>query len=855
MTVLTDANGHATTYTYNARNELVSVRDPLNNLTTYLYDAAGNETGSVDPLGNRSTYTYDHDNNLITAKDALGTTTHIYDADGEQTGVTDPNGNATTYGFNNLGEVTTVTLPGLSTATTYTYDENGNLLTVTDPNSHITTYIYNALNEKTSVTNADGDTTSYTYDGDGNVLTVVDGLGHPTSYAYDAMDREISVTQPTGGGTTSMTYDAAGDLMTVKDPANNVTSYTYNAAHELATETSPTGGLTTYTFDLVGNLTQVVDPDGHTIQYTYDGDNRETLETWVNPLGGSALNLITYTYNADSELTAVSDDNSSYEYTYNAEGEVTSQGDVGSPHLPTVTLTYSYDPAGNETSLTDSLGGVVSYTYDVRNELTNETLSGTGISAEAVKFTYDNAGNMTGLTRYSNLAETTVVAATSYVYDSANQIKSITDKNSGGTTLVSYAYTYDAASRVTQEVRNWSSGSTTDTLTYGYTNNNQLTSVSHTNSSFANESFTYDANGNQTGTGFTTPTGNEQTASPGYTYTYDADGNMITSTQTSTGNKWTYTYDFRNRMTGAVEKTSGGTVLAQATYTYDALDNRIGMDENGTQTWTLFSRSSPIIDFNSSGSLTMRYLNGPAGDIVDAVLARQTSGGTVSWYLPDRLGTVRDLINNSGSIIDHVDYSAFGTVLGESSPSNGDRMMGFAGLERDSVTGLNLVVERVENPMTGRWDSQDPIGLSSGDPDLYRYAGNEPTEFVDPIGLQDDGFIGRILDRRWNGGPNGEPGWWLIPDGPGGSMRWHPTPNRRGGTIIGTVGGVPNITPPPPMLNPPLDVPLSCPSQVDPLGPGLFSPTIEINNPIYLPVMAPRRYGEKRRIASWRRVQ
>ena len=36
---------------------------------------------------------------------------------------------------------------------------------------------------------------------------------------------------------------------------------------------------------------------------------------------------------------------------------------------------------------------------------------------------------------------------------------------------------------------------------------------------------------------------------------------MITSTQTSTGDVWTYSYDYRNRMTGAVEKTSGGTVL------------------------------------------------------------------------------------------------------------------------------------------------------------------------------------------------------------------------------------------------------------------------------------------------------
>ena len=52
--------------------------------------------------------------------------------------------------------------------------------------------------------------------------------------------------------------------------------------------------------------------------------------------------------------------------------------------------------------------------------------------------------------------------------------------------------------------------------------------MTHTDDSFANESFSYDANGNETGTGYTTSTGNEQTASPGYTYTYDADGNMIT---------------------------------------------------------------------------------------------------------------------------------------------------------------------------------------------------------------------------------------------------------------------------------------------------------------------------------------
>jgi RHS repeat-associated protein len=210
---------------------------------------------------------------------------------------------------------------------------------------------------------------------------------------------------------------------------------------------------------------------------------------------------------------------------------------------------------------------------------------------------------------------------------------------------------------------------------------------------------------------------------------------MITDTNTSTGDVWTYAYNFCGQMTGAVEKTSGGTVLAQVSYTYDALGNRIGMDENGTQTWTRYDGTDPIMDFSSSGSLEMRYLNGPTGQLVDSVLARESSSGTVAWYLPDRLGTVRDLINNSGAIIDHIDFNAFGTVLDQSAPSEGDRMMGFAGMEQDSVTGMNLAVYRVQNPGTGRWTSQDPLGFGGGQTDLESYADNNSVDASDPSGL------------------------------------------------------------------------------------------------------------------------
>ena len=252
-----------------------------------------------------------------------------------------------------------------------------------------------------------------------------------------------------------------------------------------------------------------------------------------------------------------------------------------------MTLTYAYDGDSNETSVSDSLGGLVTLTYDARDELTNETFSGTGLSAEAVTYAYDNAGRLTGLTRYSNLAETTMVAATAYSYDHANRMTGIVDSNSTGTTLVSYGYTYDAADRVSQETRTWASGESSDTLTYSYTNNNQLTGVSHTNGSFTNESFT----GRQRQRNRHRLHNEHRQRADRFAWLQlylrqrrrddveDADLDR---------RRVDVRLRFPGRMVTAVEKTSGGTTLESVTYTYDALDNRIGMDENGTQTWTLY---------------------------------------------------------------------------------------------------------------------------------------------------------------------------------------------------------------------------------------------------------------------------
>jgi RHS repeat-associated protein len=357
---------------------------------------------------------------------------------------------------------------------------------------------------------------------------------------------------------------------------------------------------------------------------------------------------------------------------------------------------------------------------------------------------------LTTLTRYSDLAGTTTVLISAYTYDKANRVTGISDKTSGGTVRVSYSYTLDNANRVTQEVRNWASGASTDTVTYGYTNNNQLTSVTHTNGSFSNETFSYDTNGNRNSSGYGTGTDNRISTDGTYNYAFDNEGNLTTRTKISDSSQTIYKWDYHNRLTEVDSKPFGGATVVLATYTYDALDRRIGRTEGGTTTATLYDGNAPVLDFvNGSGTPSARYLQG-LGAVVDQVLAREKSG-TVAWYLPDRLGTIRDIVDNTGAIIDHVDYSAYGKVLSETVPSVGDRLTGFAGLERDTATGLNLAIYRVQDPATGRWDSQDPWGFTAGDSNLFVYAFNEPTILTDSTGedvyIEETAAAGRLHRR------------------------------------------------------------------------------------------------------------
>jgi RHS repeat-associated protein len=529
------------------------------------------------------------------------------------------------------------------------------------------------------------------------------------------------------GSLSQTLYDAAGNTAAVIDADGNQTSYVYDGDNRLSVTTDPYGKATTTSYDAAGRVTKVVDPDNRTITYAYDAANRETSETWLSS-GGATVNTRTYSYDAANNLLTAADNAGTYTMGYDALNRLTSEAEPFG-----VSLTYSYDQADRRTQVQDSAGGTLTSVYDNGNRLTSRQLN-TSSQQLRIDPGYDARNDMTSLTRYSNTAGTVVVGTTVYAYDDATRLTAITNKNGSGATLSYYNPSYDTANRITTET--WSSGASNGTLTYTYDAASQLISDGAT-------TFSYDLNGNRTMAGYQTATGNRLSTDGTWTYTYDAAGNEIQKTQGSGSSAvtWTYGYDNLNHLVTATEVTATGTAV-QATYTYDVFGNRVQESEytsaSGLTTVTrhAYDGSNIWADLNSSNGVIARYVY---GDSVNQVWARMIPSGQansgVAWYLTDRQGSVRDLMDNAGTLQDHIEYNGFGGVVTETNTSFSDHFKYDAGWY-DPSTGWTNFINRWYDPATGRWTSQDPLGFGAGDGNLYRYVNNNTPNKADPSGLQ-----------------------------------------------------------------------------------------------------------------------
>ena len=241
-----------------------------------------------------------------------------------------------------------------------------------------------------------------------------------------------------------------------------------------------------------------------------------------------------------------------------------------------------------------------------------------------------------------------------------------------------------------------------------------------------------------------------------YRYEYDDNGNRTlryvdtdSSGTLNTGDTdiTTYAWDYRNRLvTASDQATFGAAVAASVEYIYDAFNNRIskivdadgdGTAESPVRTNFALLDGEVYLEFNGT-TLTHRYMPGPSIDMNLAIEEMHSDGTThgVLWALTDHQGTVRDVIDSTGAVTNHIQYNSFGHITSQTHGHVNYRFT-YTGRELDAETGLHYYRARYYDSVNGRFISADPIGFNAGDANLYRYVGNNPGNGVDPTGMDE----------------------------------------------------------------------------------------------------------------------
>jgi RHS repeat-associated protein len=522
-----DSAGRSVTFTYN-EGLLSSIILPLSRTIHYTY-SSGRLASVTGAAGNVTTYTYNTSGMLETIKDADGHTVvqNTYNEGGQVTAQTNALGQKSTFAYNS-GETVFTDALGHKWIDRY----NGNvLLSRTDPLGHTTSYAYDSNLDVTAITDPNGNTTLMEYDGSGNrlsrtspapfsyeerwsynaldePLTYTDRRGLTTSYTYDSRGNPLKTTAPDGSSTSNTYSSTTGALLTSTTASGHTTSYAYDGSGDLVTVTSPLGEITTYGYDAAGRRTSMVSPRG-------------------NVSGGTPSKFIaTYAYDPDDRLLSVT----------NSLGGKT---------------TTSYDKVGNKLSVTNPDGHTTSYAYDVANHLTKITAA----DATTTTSTYDALGNLTGRTDADG-------HTTSYAYDAAGHPISVKTPLGHTTT---YAYDGDGNPIKTVDAAGASTTQTYDTL-------DRLTSTTYSDGTPAVK-YSYDADSNRIsmtdGTGTTSYTYNARNeltkkahGATSFTYAYTSDG-LLSARTYPDGLAVTSAYDADDRLTTV---TSGG---AKTTYAYD----------------------------------------------------------------------------------------------------------------------------------------------------------------------------------------------------------------------------------------------------------------------------------------------
>jgi RHS repeat-associated protein len=434
LVAVTDPDGRKLTFSYSAAGRLLKLSIGDDELATYAYDAAQRLEHVTYPDASGFSFAYDAAGQLLRLADAAGRTlrTYAYDgqkvhsfeiADGQErttieygplkTTVTDALGRVTTYEWTNIRGLHLVTaaigvcpscagtsvtpdaIPAPPPAPIRTEADSpsawGRLLTPPWPYERWP----RAAVDATPPHGAVADRHSWTYDEAGRLLSYSDGSGRRSVLTYDEHGEPNSITHP-GAGTVRVSHDASSRITALRaasavDPKQERTTLLgYDEKGRLTSRTE--SGLT---------------PDGRparlTMRLSYDEAGR--LARLEGPR--SMTEAMTFTYDTAGNLTSISDAVGlvrrflghtplGYPTSVVSAGRTTSYsygllGRVLSRSEGSEPAVFAYSPTGRLKLSLRPRGNRTEYVYDAYDRLTEER-----VGSHRLVHRYDRAGQRVG---------------------------------------------------------------------------------------------------------------------------------------------------------------------------------------------------------------------------------------------------------------------------------------------------------------------------------------------------------------------------------------------------------------------------------------------------------------------------
>jgi YD repeat-containing protein len=447
-----DSAGHTITATYNTAANLSTLTWADGKVRQYVYENAALPwalTGVIDEKNVRyATYGYDAQGNATSTELAGGvdryTASYATPPAVQFTQAVDPN-------------------TGYTVRTTSALAPSGAI--VTKPNGQTTTLNSSAVlgvprlvgMSQPAGSGCNASNSYSTFDANANLTSKDDFQGQRICYAYDAKNQEITRVEGLANTVACATVLPTNAVL----PANaRKTTTTYHPDWRLPATVTMPGTITTRIYhdqadpfngNAAASCTSAPNlPGGKPSPVLCKQVVQATLPSGA--LDSTVANTTAqYTYNAAGKvLTATDTLNRTTTYTYypstaftgtdpNAVGNTV--GDLQSITNPAgfVTTFNSYDKTGRVLKTTDPKGIVTDMTYTPRGWVSTVATTAPSQSARTTTYTYDNVGQLTGVTNPDG-------STLAYTYDAAHRLTGATDAKGNSVT-----YTLDNMGNRTKE--------------------------------------------------------------------------------------------------------------------------------------------------------------------------------------------------------------------------------------------------------------------------------------------------------------------------------------------------------------------------------------------------------------------